>query len=59
MQAANCDTNPATSDGIFVHLGERIDIISVGDLVEVNGTVVENYGRTEISAAPGQYHPAL
>ena len=53
FQAADCDTNPATSAGIFVHLGERIDIISVGDFVEVGGTVDENYGRTEISTTPG------
>jgi predicted extracellular nuclease len=31
---------------------ERIDIISVGDLVEVSGVVVENFGLTEISTVP-------
>ncbi len=52
MQDANCDSNPATSDGIFVSLGERTNIVSVGDIVEVSGTVAENYGWTEISTAP-------
>jgi hypothetical protein len=54
MQEDDCDSNPATSDGIFVHLGEKIDIVEVGERVEVSGTVAENYGRTEISAAAGQ-----
>ena len=50
MQDANCDKNPATSDGIFVYLGERIDIVSVGDLVLASGTVQEYYGLTELKA---------
>lgn len=53
IQDDDCDNNPATSDGVFVSLGEQIDIASVGDLVEVNGIVHEDYGRTEIDAAPG------
>ena len=52
IQTENCDANPATSDGVFVYLGERLDVVSVGDLVEVSGTVVEYYGFTEINVAP-------
>jgi len=52
IQAENCDANPATSDGVFIYLGERLDVVSVGDLVEVSGTVVEYYGFTEINVAP-------
>jgi predicted extracellular nuclease len=52
LQTENCDQNPATSDGIFVYLGERVDAVNVGDLVEVKGTVHEYYGLTEISASP-------
>ena len=51
IQAENCDSNPATSDGVFVYLGERLDLVSAGDRVEISGTVTENYGLTQINAA--------
>jgi predicted extracellular nuclease len=52
IQAAGCDTNPATSDGIFVYLAERIDVVSSGDRVELTGLVQEYYGNTELQLAP-------
>jgi len=52
MQSEYCDGNDATSDGIFVYLDERIDIVSTGDWVEVTGTVLEYYGLTEIHVKP-------
>jgi predicted extracellular nuclease len=53
LQDADCDADPATSDGIFVYLGDSIDVVQSGDLVEVGGEVKEYYGMTEISASPG------
>ena len=50
IQFEGCDDDPATSDGIFVYKGNRTDVVSVGDLVEVRGRVQEYYNMTEISA---------
>ena len=52
IQDENCDPDPATSDGIFVYLDERLDLVSEGDLVEVSGTVAEYFGLTRIDAVP-------
>ncbi len=49
MQTANCDGNPSTSDGIFIYLGEKLDVVSAGELVQVSGTAQEYYGMTEIA----------
>ncbi len=51
LQAANCDINPASSDGIFVYLGEAVQVVSLGDSVQVTGVVQEYYGMTEISTS--------
>jgi hypothetical protein len=53
MQASPCDGLVSTSDGIFVYLGERMDVVKVGDLADVSGEVNEYYGLTEILASPG------
>jgi hypothetical protein len=45
------DGDPLTSDGILVDLG-RTPTVSVGDLVDVTGTVGESFGSTEISGNP-------
>ena len=52
LQAEACDGDPLTSDGIFVYLGQRLDLVQSGDLVEVSGLAQEYYGLTEIAAAP-------
>ncbi|MFC2052851.1 hypothetical protein ACFLV7_00935 [Chloroflexota bacterium] len=52
MQDEDCDGDPATSDGIYVYLGEEGDVVDSGDYVEVSGTVQEYYGLTELSALP-------
>lgn len=52
LQEEKCDAKPETSDGIFVYLGERVDVVSQGDRVEVRGTVDEYYGMTEINVPP-------
>lgn len=54
LQANACDGDPATSDGIFVFLGERLDLVNSGDLVSVKGGVSEYYGLTEILTSPEQ-----
>lgn len=53
MQLEACDQNPATSDGIFVYLGEKIDKVAQGDWVEVVGIAQEYQGLTEIYSSPG------
>ncbi len=45
------DGDPATSDGIYVYLGEQPSV-SEGDTVEVSATVSEYYGMTELSGDP-------
>lgn len=52
LQAPNCDNLLSTSDGIFVYLGERIDVVSSGDWVDVTGIVDEYFGHTELQVAP-------
>jgi len=49
MQEAIPDTNPATSEGIFVYVGAR-PTLSAGDLVSVAGIVEEYY---PFSLSPG------
>ncbi|HEX6303546.1 MAG TPA: endonuclease/exonuclease/phosphatase family protein [Anaerolineales bacterium] len=52
MQAEDCDDDTATSDGLFVYTGSRSNLVTHGDLVEVEGQVQEYYGMTEINTAP-------
>lgn len=48
--SSRSDNDPDTSDGIFVFTGSA-PTVSVGDLVDVNGTVVEFFNFTEINAS--------
>ena len=51
MQDGPPDTSLQTSDGIFVFDGnDPATDIDVGDVVEVQGTVVEHFGETQINA---------
>ncbi len=52
IQDENCDGDPSTSDAIFIYIGDKADVVSVGDHVIVRGWVNEFYGLTEISARP-------
>jgi predicted extracellular nuclease len=52
IQEVNCDNQTYTSDGIYVYLGERVEVATVGDRVEITGVVQEYYGMTEIVAVP-------
>ena len=54
LQHENCDSDPLTSDGIFVYLGKQGDWVTAGDCVRVRGQVQEYYGLTELAAAPDQ-----
>ena len=47
---ADADSDPATSEGIFVFNGD-LDSVSVGQLVSVTGTVAEFDGLTELTSA--------
>ncbi|MDA0994511.1 MAG: ExeM/NucH family extracellular endonuclease [Proteobacteria bacterium] len=52
LQAGSPDDNPETSDGVFVYDGNipLVDI-SVGQIVQVTGTVTERFGETQITAS--------
>lgn len=52
IQNENCDNDPATSDGIFIYLGQRAEVVSAGDRVRAIGLVQEYYGMTEIQVSP-------
>jgi predicted extracellular nuclease len=52
LQAENPDADPNTSDGVFVFDGNAPDIdVSVGQKVQVAGTVSERFGETQITAS--------
>ena len=52
LQDARGDGNPTTSDGIFVFDGASPTVdVAPGDAVEVEGTVTEFFGETQIAAA--------
>lgn len=52
LQDEGCDSNPSTSDGIYIFLDEKIDLVDPGDLVQVLGEASEYYGLTEILVNP-------
>lgn len=52
IQQRDCDGDADTSDGLFVYTGSRTNVVSPGDLVELNGQIQEYYGMTEIYAPP-------
>jgi uncharacterized protein len=52
IQDPGCDASDRTSDGLYVYLDQKVDVVSVGDYVEVSGEVHEYYGLTEILAEP-------
>jgi len=51
-QDAENDGDSQTSEGIFVFDGSGPVDVTIGDAVEVSGTVVEFFGQTEISNGP-------
>ena len=52
VQELNVDTDPATSEGVFVFDGNSPAVdVAVGDQVMIVGTVNEHFGETQISAA--------
>jgi hypothetical protein len=53
IQEENCDSKSQTSDAIFVYLGQKVDLVRMGDRVEVRGKVQEYYGMTELVVEPG------
>ena len=51
VQSESPDSDPATSDGVFVYDGNNPAVdVSIGDAVEVDGTVTEHFGETQITA---------
>lgn len=52
VQQESSDSDPSTSEGIFVYDGNApVTDVSIGDRVEVDGTVKEYYGETQIAAS--------
>ncbi len=51
LQQPECDSDPATSDGVFVYLGKQQDVVQPGERVQVRGVVEEHYGLTRLRAA--------
>ena len=52
VQAESPDSNPSTSDGIFIFDGEQpLFNVNVGDKVSVTGVVKEYFGETQIAAS--------
>ena len=45
------DSDPATSDGIFIFNGGNQNLVEIGDRVAVKGTAGENQGQTQISTS--------
>lgn len=52
LQAPDCDGNAATSDGLFIYIGQQLNIVSPGDEVRLAGWVNEYDGLTELSVLP-------
>lgn len=52
FQEPDCDSDPKTSDGVFVYLGEHSQTVNSGDLVKVVGIAQEYYGMTELLSTP-------
>ncbi|NTW01231.1 MAG: ExeM/NucH family extracellular endonuclease, partial [Oscillochloris sp.] len=50
LQDLNLDTDDSTSEGIFVFESNNADSVSLGQVVQVTGTVVEYQGQTEIDS---------
>lgn len=54
LQLPDCDSDPQTSDGIWVALSPRADVVRQGDKIQVAGTVQEYFGRTQLQSNPHQ-----
>ncbi len=50
LQDSTGDSDPATSDGIFVFESNNANSVNLGDVVRVTGTAGENQGQTQVSA---------
>tara|TARA_R110002096_G_scaffold5508_2_gene25709 strand:- start:674 stop:2536 length:1863 start_codon:yes stop_codon:yes gene_type:complete len=52
VQQATPDSNPRTAEGIFVFDGNNPPVdVCIGDRVEVDGSVAEHFGETQINAS--------
>ncbi len=56
LQQQDCDAETDTSDGIFIFLADGSDTVSIGDYVEVSGTVEEYHDQTEIKSDASSIH---
>ena len=49
-EAPDVDTDPLTSEGIFVFSGAGVDNVSAGEIVRVRGTAGESFALTQLSS---------
>jgi predicted extracellular nuclease len=54
LQQPDCDSDLKTSDGMWVALSPRADVVRQGDWIQAAGTVQEYFGRTQIGSNPSQ-----
>ena len=60
IEDPNCDTDSATSNGVFVFDGSNPDVdVFVGQEVSVVGEVAEFFGETQINATRDPTVPSL
>lgn len=57
LQQPDCDTNPNTSDAVFVYTGQNSSNAQIGDRVRVEGSAQEYHGFTEVVSSPAQITP--
>ncbi|MCS6906605.1 MAG: endonuclease/exonuclease/phosphatase family protein [Anaerolineales bacterium] len=49
-----CDQDPRTSDALWIHLQQKVEVVRRGDHIQVGGIVTEYFGRTEIETTYAQ-----
>lgn len=54
LQQPNCDQDPKTSDGLWVYISPKAEVVRKGDQIQVGGKVVESFGRTQIETSDSQ-----
>ena len=54
IQQPDCDSDPQTSNGMWVALSPRADVVRQGDRIQVAGTVQEHFRRTQLQSTSHQ-----
>ncbi|HNR47440.1 MAG TPA: ExeM/NucH family extracellular endonuclease, partial [Anaerolineaceae bacterium] len=51
LQSLTADSNPATSEGIFIYNNSNNSNVALGDMIRISGTVSEYRGQTQVTLA--------